>query len=112
MIKLDHDFGSAFSGVLTDDAGRVRALWGSYAGAARAAPGAHRHARARAVAAVWASVSGRMLADAHPLPPRAEQIDKEEREWCAGLPAHVFQPWVERLAALDAEPSLPTPPVR
>ena len=72
VVKLDHDFGSAFSGVITDDAGRVRALWGSY----------------------------------------AEQVDKEEREWCAGLPAHVFAPWVGRLAALEASPALPTPPVR
>ena len=30
VCKLDHDFGSTFSGVLTDDEGRVRALWGSY----------------------------------------------------------------------------------
>ncbi len=30
MIKVDHDFGSTFSGVLTDAEGRVRALWGSY----------------------------------------------------------------------------------
>ena len=32
VIRLDHDFGNTFSGVLADDAGRVRALWGSYAG--------------------------------------------------------------------------------
>lgn len=31
VIKLDHDFGATFSGVLTDGRGRVRALWGSYA---------------------------------------------------------------------------------
>lgn len=31
VVKLDHDFGVTFSGVLTDDEGRVRALWGSYA---------------------------------------------------------------------------------
>ena len=30
VVKLDHDFGSTFSGVLTDDAGRMRALWASY----------------------------------------------------------------------------------
>jgi hypothetical protein len=30
-VKLDQDFGATFSGVLTDDEGRVRALWGSYA---------------------------------------------------------------------------------
>lgn len=30
-MKLDQDFGATFSGVLTDDEGRVRALWGSYA---------------------------------------------------------------------------------
>lgn len=28
---MDQDFGATFSGVLTDDEGRVRALWGSYA---------------------------------------------------------------------------------
>jgi hypothetical protein len=31
VVKLDQDFGATFSGVLTDDEGRVRALWGSYA---------------------------------------------------------------------------------
>eukprot|EP00967_Tisochrysis_lutea_P062404 scaffold80096_cov17-Tisochrysis_lutea.AAC.1 len=31
VCKLDQDFGATFSGVLTDDAGHVRALWGSYA---------------------------------------------------------------------------------
>lgn len=30
LINLDEDFGSKFSGVLTDQEGRVRALWGSY----------------------------------------------------------------------------------
>lgn len=30
VIKLDHDFGSTFSGVLTDRDGSVRALWASY----------------------------------------------------------------------------------
>ena len=30
VVKLDHDFGSTFSGALTDDAGRLRALWASY----------------------------------------------------------------------------------
>lgn len=27
----------------------------------------------------------------------AAQVDREEREWCAGLPTHVFEPWVQRL---------------
>ena len=35
VVKLDQDFGSAFAGVLTDDAGAVRALWGSYSEQAR-----------------------------------------------------------------------------
>lgn len=30
VIKLDHDFGTAVSGVLTDGHARVLALWGSY----------------------------------------------------------------------------------
>ena len=30
VVKLDHDFGSAFSGVLVDAADRLRALWASY----------------------------------------------------------------------------------
>ncbi|EPS74722.1 hypothetical protein M569_00033, partial [Genlisea aurea] len=30
VIELDTDFGSSFSGALTDDLGRVKALWGSF----------------------------------------------------------------------------------
>eukprot|EP00775_Hariotina_reticulata_P006275 gene6275-6514_t len=70
VVKLDQDFGATFSGVLTDDDGRVRALWGSY----------------------------------------AEQVDREEREWCAGLPAHVFAPWVQRLVAQQS-PGITAPPL-
>jgi S1-C subfamily serine protease len=58
VVRLDQDFGATFSGVLADDRGRVRALWGSY----------------------------------------SEQVDKEEREWCAGLPIGVAGPWVAKLA--------------
>ena len=36
-VKLDQDFGSSFSGILTDERGRVRALWGSYAEQVRGA---------------------------------------------------------------------------
>jgi len=31
VCKLDQDFGATFSGMLTDGAGKMRALWGSYA---------------------------------------------------------------------------------
>lgn len=31
VLKLDQDFGSRFSGLITDKEGKVRALWGSYA---------------------------------------------------------------------------------
>ena len=30
VVKLDQDFGSSFAGVLTNDSGAVRAVWGSY----------------------------------------------------------------------------------
>jgi hypothetical protein len=41
------------------------------------------------------------------------QVDREEREWCAGLPTHVFAPWVERLVAQDVTRiSAPPLPVR
>ncbi len=72
VVKLDHDFGSSFSGVLTDGAGSVRAMWASY----------------------------------------AEQVDKDEREWCAGLPTHVFLPWVQRLINMEAANALVPPTVR
>jgi hypothetical protein len=71
VVKLDQDFGATFSGVLTDDQGRVRGLWGSY----------------------------------------AEQVDKEEREWCAGLPTHVFEPWVRKVVNLEVIKSMPPPTV-
>jgi hypothetical protein len=44
------------------------------------------------------------------LPAAACQVDREEREWCAGLPTHVFAPWVERLVAQDA-PGITAPPL-
>lgn len=31
VVKLDQDFGMSFSGVLTNEVGMVRGLWGSYA---------------------------------------------------------------------------------
>lgn len=34
------------------------------------------------------------------------QVDKEEREWCAGLPAEAFSPWVRRLVAQEHSPEL------
>lgn len=72
MVKLDQDFGTSFSGILVDEAGRMRALWGSY----------------------------------------AEQSDREEHEWCAGLPAAVFHPWLQRfLQDLDADQQRVAPPL-
>ncbi|KAL6760325.1 hypothetical protein V8C86DRAFT_2557091 [Haematococcus lacustris] len=41
----------------------------------------------------------------------AEQVDKEEREWCAGLPTACFQPWMQRLLVLEEQPDLPPPRV-
>jgi hypothetical protein len=58
--------------VLTDEQGRVRALYASY----------------------------------------AEQINKEEREWCAGLPTHAFSKVVEQLKGLEHDPALLSPTVR
>ncbi len=60
VVRLDHDFGSTFCGVLAHPvSGAVRALWASY----------------------------------------AEQVDREEREFCAGLPAAVWAPWVAAVGA-------------
>jgi hypothetical protein len=43
----------------------------------------------------------------------AEQEDKVEREWCVGLPAAIFAPWVQRIAEnLEREDPLPPPSVR
>ncbi|PNW85316.1 hypothetical protein CHLRE_03g180650v5 [Chlamydomonas reinhardtii] len=40
----------------------------------------------------------------------SEQVEKEEREWCAGLHAAVFYPWVEQLARqLDQDAPAPPP---
>ncbi len=58
VVKLDQDFGASFAGVLTDDCGAVRAVWGSYS---------------------------------------EQGADKEDREWCAGLPVAVAAPWIDRL---------------
>lgn len=38
VVKLDLDFGDAFSGVLVDREDRLRALWASYSEQARCAP--------------------------------------------------------------------------
>ncbi len=39
-------------------------------------------------------------------------MEKEEREWCAGLHAAVFYPWVEQLARLlDHDAPAPPPTV-
>ncbi|GIL73118.1 hypothetical protein Vretimale_4727 [Volvox reticuliferus] len=40
----------------------------------------------------------------------SEQVDKEEREWCAGLHAAVFYPWVEQLARLLDQGTSASPP--
>jgi len=62
VVKLDHDFGATFSGVLCDAGpgreGQVRALYASF----------------------------------------AEQKGDETSEWCAGMPASVWWPWVCRVA--------------
>lgn len=75
VIKLDHDFGTTFGGMLTDEQGGVRALWASY----------------------------------------SEQQGSSEREWCAGLPAAVMVPWVERIKHLPpptaADPTAVPPQV-
>jgi hypothetical protein len=146
VVKLDQDFGVTFSGVLTDDEGRVRALWGSYAeqvgiggvcmsnlqravglsvavhmhGAVavmdvscRVAAGwsvqdAYVHVQhSRSSARVWSMSTESVVAAAALL---HLQVDREEREWCAGLPTHVFAPWVERLVAQDA-PGITAPPL-
>ena len=73
VVKLDQDFGNSFSGILTDDEGRLRGIYASY----------------------------------------AEQEDKIEREWCVGLPAAIFAPWVRRLAqSMDCEEGMASPAVR
>jgi hypothetical protein len=72
VVKLDQDFGNSFSGILTDQQGRMRALYGSY----------------------------------------LDQRDGHDREWCAGLPAHVFMPWVWQLVKLDSNPGWTPPHIR
>ena len=43
----------------------------------------------------------------------SEQEDKVEREWCVGLPASIFEPWVRRVAKLlDFKTGNAPPPVR
>ncbi len=63
VVKVDHDFGTTFSGVLTDRCGRIRALWGSY----------------------------------------AEQRGGDEVEFCAGMPAALWTPWLNKtIQAMNA----------
>ena len=73
VVKLDQDFGAAFAGVLTDDRGAVRAVWGSYS---------------------------------------EQGADKEDREWCAGLPVAVATPWIGRLrrSLVGGAPAAAFPP--
>ena len=57
-IELDQEIGTAFSGVLSDAEGGIRALWASY----------------------------------------SRQASGEERQFCGGLSADVFSPWVSSIA--------------
>ena len=126
MVKLDQDFGAAFAGVLTDDAGAVRALWGSYSEQAchpcinaqlawssrvPAKQGHYMHRRSSqqtSDASSWTcllqrlsrqTIAGRSCEREDTLTPRAapQGTDKEDREWCAGLPVAVAAPWIDRL---------------
>jgi pro-apoptotic serine protease NMA111 len=112
VVKLDQDFGATFSGVLCDDAGRVRALWGSYAEqvcvyVCRDHSGGCRSGAAADVALMWQTMAAGAAGAAvrctcvpcalYPPALLDNQVDKEEREWCAGLPAHVFAPWIQRV---------------
>eukprot|EP00891_Asterochloris_glomerata_P007785 jgi/Astpho2/7785/Aster-06077 len=73
VVKVDHDFGTTFSGVLTDGCGRIRALWGSY----------------------------------------AEQCGGDEVEFCAGMPAALWTPWLNKtIQAMNAAALTGAPVVR
>ena len=93
VVRLDHDYG-AFSGVLVHTAPRPPA-GGDGAGGAGRSPAASTSLSADPlglsvprICGVWASYS--------------EQVDREEREFCAGLPSATFARWVSAAAqALD-----------
>jgi len=93
VVRLDHDYG-AFSGVLVRNAPRPPAGGDDDGGAGRS-PAASSSLSADPfglsvprICGVWASYS--------------EQVDREEREFCAGLPSATFARWVSAAAqALD-----------
>lgn len=104
VVRLDHDYG-AFSGVLVRSSSSSAATAASAAGepgAAAAAPSSSSSSDLSSppkICGVWASYS--------------EQVDRDEREFCAGLPAATFARWVAAVAeALDGgvPPSLSSSP--
>ena len=107
-MRLDQDFGSTFSGLVTTPEGRVRALWASYSEQVPPAPLLHvgqtcpmqcSGRRACCPRENYAALSH--LSKQASKQRVAWQADREEREWCAGLPTAVFAPWVEQLCALE-----------
>jgi hypothetical protein len=114
VIKLDHDFGTAVSGVLTDSQARVLALWGSYSEQAGTLAPWHTCSLSPFVsgrhAPCWRPsercyAASRLSACFDTLE-FAEQIHKEEHEWVAGTAARTFAPWVSRvLAAMQPQRS-------
>ena len=119
VIKIDQDFGVAYSGVLTDRSGAVRALWGSYSEQVDKEDSEWTAGLATSVFRPWIDALISRLDPPSPstttnsthheigvgLPPSVRVLDAELEPLLLSKAAQFGLPleWISRLMALDAE---------